>query len=125
MVAVTEPDTIDDWRTGRRLAGCRVTAAGLTDLGLAQEAVHFYERVRATGWTRTPDPRDAANEASLRFRRGGADCLFNVYGGGHVLSDAELKVSEAVVPPPGRTRYHVFVMCVEAREAAPRPGSPA
>ena len=59
MVAEVGPDTIDDWRTRKRLAGCRVTAAGGTDIGVSKEAVRLYERLRTARWTRTPDPRDS------------------------------------------------------------------
>src|SRR5687767_12553296 len=62
MSIVTEPDTIDDWRTGKKQAGCRVTAAGRTQASIAEEAVRFYEHVRRAGWTRTPDPRDSPGE---------------------------------------------------------------
>jgi hypothetical protein len=120
MATVVEPDTISDWRTRRRLVGCRVTAAGATARGLQPEAVGFYERVRATGWTRTPEPRDAPNEGSLRFRSGEADCLFNVYGDAMLMTDAELSVDERVVLKPGERRYHVYVMCLPAMPAAPR-----
>ncbi len=117
MFAEVERDTIDDWRTGRKLPGCRVTAAGVTTRGLAGEAALFYERLRASGWTRTPDPRDAPNESSLRFRRGGSDCLFNVYGDALLFTDAEQRVAEARQPGPGETRYGVFVMCMAALPA--------
>lgn len=120
MVAVTEPDTIDDWRTGKRLPGCRVTAAGLTAIGIAKEAAHFYELLRAVGWVRTPDPRDSPNEASLRFRKSEVDCLFNVYTGGLLNTDAEIRVSESVTPTRSHARYGVFVMCVPALPAQPR-----
>jgi hypothetical protein len=116
--AEVERDTIDDWRTGRKHPGCRVTAAGVTTRGLAGEAVVFYERLRASGWTRTPDPRDAPNEASLRFRRGGSDCLFNVYGDALLFTDAEQRVAEARQPGPGETRYGVFVICMAALPAS-------
>ena len=118
LIAVVEPDTIDDWRTGRHLPGCRVTAAGTSDVGVAREAVRFYERLRAAGWKRTPDPRDAPNESSLRFRWESADCLFNVYDGARLGTDAEFTVNDAVVPKLGQVRYQVFTMCVERLPAA-------
>lgn len=121
MVAEIEPDTIDDWRTKRRLPGCRITAAGASSLGLAREAVFFYERVRATGWTRTPEPRDSPNEASLRFRSGQADCLFNINGEALLGTDAEMRVNSALVVAEGQTRYQVFVMCMPALPAAQSP----
>jgi hypothetical protein len=120
LSVVTEPDTIDDWRTGKRQPGCRVTASGLTDGRVADAAVRFYERVRQAGWVRTPDPRDSPNEASLRFRMGSSDCLFNVYEGVLLMTEAERKVSAITVPTPGRSRYGVFVMCTAALPAAPR-----
>ena len=122
MVAVVEPDTIRDWRTGETVAGCRVTAAGLTGIGLRGEAEHFYERIRAAGWKRTPDPRDAPGEASLRFRLHGHDCLYNIYEGMLLFTEAEIKVGMDVTPVAGEDRYHVFVMCMPAMEARPRPG---
>ncbi len=120
MVAQVDTQTVDDWRTRQMLQGCRVTAAGRTALGTAREAALFYERIRATGWIRTPDPRDAAHEASLRFRKGNSDCLFNVYAGATLFTEAETAVSEAMIPAIGETRYNVFVMCVPAMRAAPR-----
>lgn len=118
--AIVDPDTLDDWRTRQRTPGCRVTAAGLTDIGIAREAVRFYERVRAAGWVRTPDPMDSPNESSLRFRRDDADCLFNVYAGPLLDTDAENTVSTAFTPRPGELVYHVLALCVPARPAAPR-----
>jgi hypothetical protein len=120
LAVVTEPDTIDDWRTGKRQPGCRVTASGLTAGRVADEAVRFYERVRQAGWSRTPDPRDSPTEASLRFRSDGSDCLFNVYEGVLLMTEAERKVSATTVPTPGRSRYGVFVMCMAALPASPR-----
>ena len=120
MEAVVEPDTIDDWRTGKRVAGCRVTAAGKTTLTVRAEAVRFYELLRAAGWTRTPDPRDAPNEASLRFRMQKSDCLFNVNAQALLMTDAEFKVTDAVVPAAGESRYHLFVMCMPAMAAVDR-----
>jgi hypothetical protein len=121
MAAIVDPDTIDDWRTKRLTPGCRVTASGLTDIGIRAEAVRFYERVRANGWVRTPDPFDAPNEASLRFRRDGVDCLFNVYAGVLLNTEAELRVTGEGTAKAGETRYNVFTMCVPAAAAAPRP----
>jgi hypothetical protein len=120
LLTVVEPDTIDDWRTRQRLVGCRITAAGGTTRGVQAEAVAFYERVRAAGWTRTPEPRDAPNEASLRFRRDSSDCLFNVYGPAMLLTDAEGRVDEQRALRAGEVRYHVYVMCLPALPAAPR-----
>ena len=59
MIAEVEADTIDDWRTRKRVAGCRITAAGGTEIGVAKEAVRFYELLRAAKWVRTPEPRES------------------------------------------------------------------
>lgn len=123
MRAEIDPDTIDDWRTQRHLPGCRVTAAGVTQLDMEAEAGRFYERLQAAGWTRTPDPRDAPAESSLRFRTGETDCLFNFYEGLLLFTEAELEVSTAMVPGPGEARYNVLVMCKPAMDAVPR-GTP-
>lgn len=120
MVAAVETDTIDDWRTGTRAAGCRVTSAGGTDIGVAGEAVRLYERLRAAQWVRTPDPRDSPHEASLRFRFAQSDCLFNVNAEAMLNTDAELRVNTALLLTSGRTRYQVFVMCMAAMPAKPR-----
>jgi hypothetical protein len=114
MIVVTEADTIDDLRSGRRQPGCRITAAATTTNSIADEAVRFYEHVRAAGWTRTPDPRDAPGEAALRFRKGGSDCLFHFYEGVLLLTDAERTVMTAVGRPAGTVRYGVYVTCVAA-----------
>lgn len=118
MAAITEPDTLDDWRTHKRLPACRVTAAGTTTRTVADEAAHFYETLGSAGWTRTPEPRDAPNEASLRFRRADTDCLFNVYTGGLLGTDAELAVDARRVPLAGEVRWNVLVLCTEALPAA-------
>ena len=84
------------------------------------EAVRFYERVRATGWERTPDPRDAPNEAALRFRMKQSDCLFHVNAQALLNTDAEMRVNDALNASPAQQRYHVFVMCMPAMPARPR-----
>lgn len=120
MVTRIEPDTLDDWRTHKKLVGCRVTAAGGTTRGVQPEAVFFYERVRAVGgWVRTPEPRDSPNEASLRFRTGQVDCLFNVYGPAMLNTEAEDAVDAARPLKTGEVRYHVYAVCVPAMPAAP------
>lgn len=116
MVTRVEPDTLDDWRTSQRLPGCRITAAGARRSSLAVAARVLYEKVRAEGWMRTPDPRDAPNESSLRFRIGETDCLFNVYQGILMGTDAELAVTGAVERRPGEELYHVVVWCLPAME---------
>lgn len=120
MAAEVERDTIDDWRSGKRVVGCRVTAAGLTKDGVPKAAAAFYDRLRAQGWTRTPDPRDAPNESSLRYRKGGADCLFNVYRDGTLLTEAEGRVAEARVPGTGEERFGIFAMCMPVLPARGR-----
>ncbi|MGI9625616.1 MAG: hypothetical protein ACR2QM_02160 [Longimicrobiales bacterium] len=119
MTTIVEADTIDDWRTDQMVPGCRITAAGLTTKGLRAEARSFYEQLRATDWTRTPDPQDAPNEASLRFRNGGSDCLFNFYSDGLLGTDAELEVDDAVVPGRGQQRYNFLVLCMPAVDLPP------
>lgn len=121
MAAVSEPDTIDDWRTKAMVPGCRVTAAGATRRSESAEARDFFARIVDAGWSRTPDPRDAPNEASLRFRRAGADCLFSFYASSMSLNtDAEMMVSDAVPRRPGEDLFHFLVMCTPATAAAPR-----
>jgi len=121
MVAVSEPDTIDDWRTKAMVPGCRVTAAGATRRSDEVEARTFYERVREAGWVRTPEPRDAPNEASLRFRRDGADCLFSYYTPASPLNtDTELEVGDAVSLRLGERMFNFLVMCTPEAPAAPR-----
>jgi hypothetical protein len=118
MAAVTEPDTLDDWRTHERVVGCRVTAAGVTRRSAREEARDFYDRLRDDGWVRTPDPQDAPNEASLRLRKDGSDCLFNFYTGGILGTEAESVVDDAAVPGPGERRVNFLVLCRSESEAA-------
>lgn len=123
LATKVEADTLDDWRTHKKLPGCRITAAGGTGRGVQAEAIAFYERIRAIGgWARTPDPRDSPNEGSLRFRTGQIDCLFNVYGPSMLNTDAEAAVDEAR-PLSGReVRWHVYAVCVPALPAADEDG---
>ena len=114
MATVSESDSISDWRSRRRVAGCRITAAGLTTRTERDEAVHVFEVLREAGWTRTPNPRDAPNEASLRFRLGGSDCVFSFYTGGLLGTEAEGVVDDARVPGPGERRFNFVVLCMEA-----------
>lgn len=116
MATVVEAETIDDWRLDRMVEGCRITAAGLTRRSLRAEARAFYDGLRSAGWLRTPDPQDAPNEASLRFRMSGADCLFNVYDGGLLGTDAELAVDDQRVPTGGQRRFNVLVLCTPAED---------
>jgi hypothetical protein len=120
MVADVRPDTVDDWRTRQRLPGCRITASGVTATGVAAEAARLFDRLRRAGWTRSPDPRDAPNESSLRFRRHDVDCLFNVYEEARLFTDEEFRVNDAVTPRPGERRYQLLGQCVAAQAAAPR-----
>jgi len=120
MQALIDTDTLDDWRTGKKTPGCRVTAAGATDIGVNKEAVRFYERVRAAGWKRTPDPVDMPNEGALRFRWETADCLFHVNREPLLNTDAEARVNNALKLGPGETPYQIFVVCVPAAPAKPR-----
>jgi len=120
MTSRVAADTFNDWRSGERLAGCRITASGVSPLSPREQAEYFYEQLRAAGWTRTPDPRDAPNEGSLRFRMREADCLFNVYQGMVLFTEDEIEVSNAVMPGPGETRFGVFAMCMPVMEASPR-----
>ncbi len=120
MLAEIEVDTIDDWRTHKRVAGCRITAAGGSELSVAKEAVRFYEVLRAAKWVRTPDPRDSPNEGSLRFRWEQSDCLFNINAEALLGTDAEQRVNDALRTPPGQNRYQIFVMCMPAMPADPR-----
>ncbi len=114
-------DSLNDWRSRTRVAGCTVTAAGASDLDVRGEATRLYERIRTAGWERTPDPRDAPREASLRFRREGSDCLFNVNAEAMLFTDAEERVLERLTVRPGEVRYHVYVMCFAAMPSAERP----
>lgn len=121
MQAITEPDTIDDWRTGRMVPGCRITAAGGTTWDSRSVARHFFDVLPESGWVRTPDPRDAPNEASLRYRRAGADCLFTFYDQWSALgTDAEFAVSDAVPLEDDESLYHFLVMCTPEAPAKPR-----
>lgn len=105
--------------------GCRVTAAGATARSGPEIIEEFYARVEREGWTRTPDPRDAPHEASLRFRRSGVDCLFNYYDSSTTLAtEAELVVSEAVPRQPDEMLYNFLVLCIPAAAAVPRGASP-
>ena len=122
MEAIVDADVIDDWRTGRKTPGCRITAAGATDIGVNKEAVRFYERVRAAKWIRTPDPRDAPNEGALRFRWEQSDCLFHVNREMLLNTAAEATVNDRLKLGAAETPYYVFVMCTPAAPAKPRDG---
>jgi len=120
MVTETEPETVDDWRTGRLVPGCRVTAAGSTSFAMRDQAEGVFYGIIAAGWERTTDPRDAPNESSLRFRMGDTDCLFSFYSGIVIGTESERRTIHALVIPPGESRYNVLVQCIPAMEARPR-----
>ena len=120
MVAEIGADTLDDWRTRKRLITCRITAAGGTTLGVQKEAVHFYEVLRAAKWVRTPDPRDSPNEGSLRYRWQQSDCRFNINAEALLGTDAENRVNEKLALKSGETRYQMYVVCTPAMPSTPR-----
>ena len=119
MTTVVELDTIDDWRTDQVVEGCRITAAGLTRSSLRLQSRRFFDGLPGSGWSRTPDPQDAPNESSIRFRKNDVDCLFSFYSGGLLGTDAEFEVDDAVVPGPRERRYNFLVQCMPAMEASP------
>jgi hypothetical protein len=116
--AIVETDTIDDWRTHKHVPGCRITSAGATGIGVQAEALKFFERLRAAKWTRTPDPIDSPNEASLRFRWEKSDCLFNFGGDPLLNTDAETIVNDQLKLRAGDKRFQVYVMCMPAMPAS-------
>lgn len=121
MQVIAEPDTINDWRTQAMVPGCRVTAAGATGSSAADVARAFYQVLSESGWVRTPDPQDAPAEASLRYRKAGADCLFNYYDEATSLNtEAELDVMDAVFLDTGQSIFNFLVLCTPAAPAAPR-----
>jgi hypothetical protein len=120
MQAIIEPDSLNDWRSQRRVGGCRITAAGGTLLTVQGGATRLYERLREAQWVRTPDPRDSPREGSLRFRWKQSDCLFNVNTEALLFTDAETEVIERRTLAPNERPYYVFVMCMAAVDAAPR-----
>ena len=120
MASLTEPDTINDWRTQLVTLGCRVTSAGATRQSSRNLLRNFFNSLQSDAWIRTPDPRDAPNEGSLRFRKGQADCLFSLYDSSVSLNtDAELTVSQAVFRKVGEKLYHFLVLCTPIAPAAP------
>lgn len=123
MAAIVEPDTMNDWRSQQRVAGCRITASGATTIGVRDEAIRLYDRLRAAKWVRTPDPRDAPSEASMRFRWRQSDCLFNVSRDAMLFTDAEQRAAEAVPIKTDESRYAVFVQCFTVLPPAARGAS--
>jgi hypothetical protein len=121
MAAEISPDTIDDWRTGRILPGCRVTAVGsMRRETPGEENEVFYYTLLGAGWERTPDPRDRPQEAAIMLRRAGTDCFFTPYTGIRLATQAEFRVNHAFVTRPGEFRYSFLARCVEALPAVPR-----
>lgn len=118
MATVVEPDTIEDWRTDQTVLGCRVTAAGVTTMSLRGRARTFFDTLRESGWTRTPDPQDAPGESSLRLRHEGVDCLFSFYSDGLLGTDAEFEVDDLRVPTGNQQRFNFLVQCQPAAESA-------
>ena len=85
------------------------------------KAIWNDQVIAESDWVRTPDPRDAPNEASLRLRRDGVDCLFNYYDSAMSLNtDAEMMVSDAVYVGRNEKLYNFLVLCMPAAPAAPR-----
>lgn len=120
MAVEAEPASINDARTGRMLAGCRITAAGGTSSTPAQTADLLYDQMTASGWARTPDPRDVPTQHILRLRRDGVDCLFGVYTSiapESIVSDAQRRVNRAFVPTGQDELFNVIATCVPALEA--------
>lgn len=122
MVAEIHPDTMDDWRTHKMLPGCSVTAAGGTSMGMSDTAELIYGQLMEDGWTRTPDPRDAPEESSLRLRLKDTDCFFSFYTMATMAigTEAERRVTMAFKPNSQDARFNSFVQCVPAMPADPR-----
>jgi hypothetical protein len=118
MIAETGPDTLDDWRTDRLLPACRVTAAGSTSLAMRDVAEGLFAGLFETGWTRSPDPQDAPNESSFRLRQADTECLFSFYDNIALGTAAELRVTNALVIPPGEKRFNVLAQCTPPMESA-------
>ena len=119
MVAETGKDTIDDWRTHKIVPGCRVTAAGGAAFGMGEQATLLYKQLMGQGWKRSPDPRDAPDESSMRFRLADTDCLFSPYSGIAIGTEAERRVSQAFHRNPEDAPFNVLVQCMKAMPAAP------
>ena len=119
MVAETLPDTIDDWRTQKKVPGCRVIAAGGTAVGMERQTGLLYQQLQGAGWTRTPEPRDAPNEGALRMRLSETDCFFTPYSGIVIGDPAEMRVNGLYQHRSDEAHYNVLVQCMPAMEAAP------
>ncbi|MSR36335.1 MAG: hypothetical protein EXR95_06790 [Gemmatimonadetes bacterium] len=121
MAAEISPDTVNDWRTGRILPGCRVTAVGsMRRENPGEENEVFYYTLLGAGWERTPDPRDRPQEAAIMLRHEGADCFFTPYSGIRLATEAEFRINQAFTTRPGEFRYSFLARCVEALPADPR-----
>ena len=120
MLAEVEPETIADARTAQVHSGCRITAAGGTALTLTETAALLYEQLGATGWTRTPDPRDVPARGVRRMRIEGVDCLFAVYKAvtETIGTGAQLRVNRAFHPLDQDEMFNVIVQCVPPLAAA-------
>lgn len=117
--AVVDPDTIQDWRTGQTFHGCRVYAAAATSSSMNVTAQQFYEALLASGWSRTPDARDMPNEAAIRLRKDGMDCLYHVYNGPLLNTPSEQSVIQSVNLSAGDQLYNILAQCMPAMDAAP------
>lgn len=117
--AAVDPDTIQDWRTDQTFHGCRVYAAAATSLSMNVTAQQFYEDLLASGWTRTPDARDMPNEAAVRLRKDGMDCLYHVYNGPLLNTPSERTVIQSVKLAAGDQLYNILAQCMPAMDAAP------
>jgi len=108
IIDVYSPGPLDDHNPLRQ------TPTLVTDEGEA-----LYARLLTVGWKRTPDPRNATNGPALRFRLDETECLFSVYSGMMVGTQAEMRVSAAFKVRPGEERYNLLVQCVSATQAVP------
>jgi hypothetical protein len=116
-LALVDPDTIQDWRTRQTVLGCRVYASQATRLNQNAAATEFYDRLLASGWTRTPNAMDMPNEAAIRVRQGNVDCLFHVYKPPLLNTATEIAVTDAIDLQPGESQYNLLAQCMPAREA--------
>lgn len=116
-LALVDPDTIQDWRTRQTVLGCRVYASQATRMEQTPAARAFYDRLLASGWTRTPDPLDMPNEAAIRVRQDNMDCLFHVYKAPLLNTPSEIAVTESITLQPGEGQFNLLAQCMPARPA--------
>lgn len=116
---LVDPDTIQDWRTRQSFFGCRVYAAASTAASMSATAQQFYEALVASGWIRTPDARDMPNEAAIRLRKDGMDCLYHVYNGPLLNTPSEQQVIQSVDLGPDDQLFNILAQCMPAMDAAP------